>query len=411
MHHDTRHSAKYWCSSLFGSHCSTVTGAILWLLSSAALFFQICILVQGGRHDSSPLLPGTVPSRRETRKRSVPDSDEENEEDNNPDVSRPIPRKRPSPDFDKELEDEMKPYASKSILRKRPAPDSDSDKEYVEEEKTMREKKAQPVRSTCKVRRDSKILKRARKDPALQVARSTQESLRGSMPERVNKAAAGKQGSPQQSEAASPEVNNVYAVGTELLNFFPGYGWYKGIIHSINKPTCTVVYEDGDTEEFLHEGPKLDALVELAKTHPSVGLENPADGTATADIKPVPVCAGCQGRLGQGQADFKEGSKLKQDERRSGMGAEEETVEHDEMRCTDASESESLMSLKTECEELEILIKKSSEATAEDQAELKNMCGLLGKCERLCGKKEQQINQLNARVLVLKQNQYMCDKV
>ena len=207
----------------------------------------------------------------------------------------PIPRKRPAPDSDEEYVEKKKPSQECEY----------SGEEYTEKAKPTLEE-IQLARAARKARRDEEIYERARMDSALHVARTTQELPKVSSPETVNKPAAKNQGSPPQNnvssrqnnssspqnkapfpenKAPSPknEVNNVqspesddpHPVGTQLLNFFPGHGWYKGTVQSVSKYKYVVVYEDRDTEEFLIDSPNLDALVELAITHPNIGLEKP----------------------------------------------------------------------------------------------------------------------------------------
>ena len=212
------------------------------------------------------------------RKRPSPGSDEQSVKKKKPSqecenssslpLTRPIRRKRPAPDSDKVHVEEKKPSEERKnssslpparpirpIRRERPAPVylSDSGEEYIEKAKPTLEE-IQLARAARKARRDEEIYERARMDSALHVARTTQELPKVSSPEAVNKPAAKNQGSPpqnnvssRQNNSSSPQnkapspknkVNNVqspesddpYPVGTQLLNFFPGHGWYKGTV-------------------------------------------------------------------------------------------------------------------------------------------------------------------------------------
>ncbi|KAI2502516.1 hypothetical protein MHU86_11948 [Fragilaria crotonensis] len=102
--------------------------------------------------------------------------------------------------------------------------------------------------------------------------------------------------SPNSDNATSPNSDDaVYPLGTKLVNFFPGHGWYSGTIQAVDNHKYTVVYDDGDLEEFLIEGPTMDALVELAKSRSSLCLGDTTPVPAMTICPPASMCAAKQG--------------------------------------------------------------------------------------------------------------------
>ncbi len=222
----------------------------------------------------------------------------------------------------------------------------------------------------------------------------------------------------------TPAPDHVYPIGTQLLNFFPGHGWYKGTVHAVDKHKYTVSYEDGDVEEFPIEGPTLDALVELAKSNPAMGLEDSARATPKASDTSAPICACNQGHAGglKGLQDTsKEVGTTNEIALRTGIDlSEEECNVTDDKVTSDVLEcdalvkgivNDNLVSSQTKSSEFEIMLARANKIATVAQAELKSVSSLLRQQERRCYQNEKLIDKLRAQIVDLEQSQFVTGSV
>ena len=253
-------------------------------------------------------------------------------------------------------------------------------------------------------------------DDAYPLVWETQDGLKASSHDSLNEAAPESVGTHQQNGMQYLNNDDVHPVGTDVLNFFPGHGWYKGIIRSSYDQTYIIVYEDGNTDEFPCDSPILDALVELAKTHPNIGVATTslhASGTA-GDNNAVPIWAECrQDRSGERRhvdCNLEDG-EMKHNERctTAGMDAAEKTAEHDVNGTTNSTDL--VMGLENKVSVVERMARKSNEPLTKARGEFQKASTLLRGRERLSKEKADVIANTNARILDLKLNQFMTGSV
>lgn len=238
------------------------------------------------------------------------------------------------------------------------------------------------------------------------------------------KARTKKRESPPSKVATPPPADNVYPIGTQILNFFPGHGWYIGTVQAVDKQKYTVVYDDGDVEEFLIDGPTMDALVELAKSNPEVGLGDAMLAIPKACDTSAPMRAsdkGHSGALKRSQDVLKVGGMTIKKALLTGINLSGESRNATEGNVTSEvlqgdevgkpTETDSLVSAKAKVAEYEVMLKQANEVAAMAQAELKKMSTLLRQRERKCLESAKLIDKLKARIADLEQSQFVTGSV
>ena len=73
---------------------------------------------------------------------------------------------------------------------------------------------------------------------------------------------------------ARVECSGVYACGTRVKKFFPGYGWFSGEIAAF-QGLYLIQYEDGDEEEILFDDPALNDMVSDSPSVPETQMGPP----------------------------------------------------------------------------------------------------------------------------------------
>ena len=165
--------------------------------------------------------------------------------------------------------------STRSTRREQKTPDSVEEHQHQEVKTDAGESHSASAR--CMVQSGSKLLVEAKHGSELLALRSFSDrptmkaSTRGDSA--TIKTATERRELPPKTNVSPPQIDSVYPVGAQILNFFPGLGWYKGTVQAVDKDKYTVVYEDGHSGKFLIGGPTLmDAPVEFAKSHPDMGV-------------------------------------------------------------------------------------------------------------------------------------------
>ena len=303
--------------------------------------------------------------------------------------------------------------------------DLESDDENEDESLTRTGGKPMSQRGIRKARRDNQIYEEAKAASTSLALRST----RGRPNAITKESLTTKPNVPTPKNSATPPnaTNTVYPVGTKLVNFFPGHGWYKGTVQAVDEHKYTVLYEDGDVEEFLIEGPTMDALVELAKSNPDKSLGDSAPAAAMTSCALEPMCADNERSSGgrKRPRDIAKGERTRNKKARSadtyvaeevcrtaeivGLNAGDSMVEGDD--AIEVHAGDGTANLKAKFAELDRLLKDSNKAVTEAQAELQNMDCLLRQRERRRDQKDKLIDQLKARIVDLEHSQFVSGSV
>jgi hypothetical protein len=232
---------------------------------------------------------------------------------------------------------------------------------------------------------------------------------------------------PQESDANEKVISKAYKIGTKVINFFPGYGWFEGTITAICDAKYHVLYNDGDTEEFRLDDFSVDALVELAKCHShllcldlntSHDKDNliPPESVSDQESKVTPVIIP-ESTRSTVDTD-KESSRsnhqnnvesLLQQLQQADSHLQNELKKRDEMwqqKIAALSEKNSLIEgeSKPEMEE----VKQESAVSDEEISKLRKSLLTL---ERKCKEKDNRIRQLNQKIAELEQNQFVAGSV
>jgi len=288
------------------------------------------------------------------------------------------------------------------------------------------------TRSGRKSRRDKKLWDEAVKLASETSVRSTRTSRKAASLEEDDEQSqlvaqkADEDDTQETDEDDTQEIevdDSPYAVGTALMNFFPGHGWYKGTVTAVTRTKYLVKYEDGDKEEFRIDDPTVDALVELAKSHPDIGQEAPHVKGGRRIEKET------KRKLRvELQAEFKTREKEQEIERNQTVASLKSKCADLENQVQTANDSlsaevnkrqeewetkmnESIASLKSQCVDLENQAKSSNDSLSVAQAELKKMESVLRRRERQCAEKDNLIDQLTVRIDELEQSQFVAGSV
>lgn len=220
-----------------------------------------------------------------------------------------------------------------------------------------------------------------------------------------------------------------YPVGTRLINFFPGYGWYRGTIKVVNKNTYKVVYDDGDQEEFRIKDAGIDALVELAKSHPDIGEVDHTTDFVAGNRKNF---GSNNGMAARSAATNEDAANADQDKSGIQFARTSDTLRREDIAMKEESKAEKeklliefkireqewgekliecVASFKTTCDDLESQVKRSHEALSAAKAELKKMETAVRRKERQCHDKDLRIATLTGKVEQLEKSQFVVGSV
>ncbi|KAI2502532.1 hypothetical protein MHU86_11964 [Fragilaria crotonensis] len=168
----------------------------------------------------------------------------------------------------------------------------------------------------------------------------------------------------------------------------------------------------------------MDALVELAKSNPEVGLGDAMLAIPKACDTSAPMGAsdkGHSGALKRSQDVLTVGGMTIEKALLTGINLSGESRNETEGNVTSEvlqgdevgkpTEADSLASAKAKVAEYEVMLKQANEVAAMAQAELKKMSTLLRQRERKCLENVKLIDKLKARIAELEQSQFVTGSV
>lgn len=272
---------------------------------------------------------------------------------------------------------------------------SDSTEQHQDHDVTTEAGKPRLMRPSRKVSSDRESLDEAKHDVALMGVSSTRDrpTMKASTRDdsATTKAVTEKRKGAPKTPVLPQQTDCVFPVATQILNFFPGQGWFIDTVQTVERDKYTDLNEHKDTDKVRIGGPTMmDATLELVKSCP-------AQTTAIGSGASAPMCDRDQCCSGDGRKRphdiSKEGGMSNKRPRLNGIQLSEEARNQKEGEVAVEVLERNIATLKAKCAELETLLKRSKEAVAVANA----MAMAKAESTRL----QRLVGELNARIEIL----------